>query len=219
MKIQQSHKLVMIGDSITDAGRARPIGEGLFDALGKGYVSQVDALLNSTYSERGIRTVNVGVSGNTVRDLQARWQTDVLDLAPDWLSIMIGDNDVWRQFDLPWQKEKHVLLEEYETTLETLIAKTRPKLKGLVLLTPFYIEPNKHDGMRAAIDKYGAVNKKLASRHDALFVDVQAAFDQALEHFYPATLSWDRVHPNHIGCMIIAKAFLNAINFEWSPKA
>ena len=216
MKIQKNSKLVMIGDSITDANRARPIGEGLFDALGKGYVSQVDALIGSTYPERGIRTINVGVSGNTVRDLQSRWQTDLLDLAPDWLSVMIGDNDVWRQFDLPWQKEKHVLIEEYEATLDALLKKTRPKLKALVLMTPFYIEPNKQDGMRAAIDRYGAAVKKLAKKHDGIFVDVQGAFDAALKHYYPATLSWDRVHPNHIGSMIIAKAFLNAIEFDWN---
>ena len=27
------------------------------------------------------------------------WKADVLDLRPDWLSVMIGINDVWRQFD------------------------------------------------------------------------------------------------------------------------
>ncbi len=31
MKLQKGSKLVMIGDSITDAGRTRPISEGLFD--------------------------------------------------------------------------------------------------------------------------------------------------------------------------------------------
>jgi lysophospholipase L1-like esterase len=215
MKLQPHSKLVMIGDSITDANRARPIGEGLFNALGTGYVAQVDALLGSTYPEMGIRTVNVGTSGNTVLDLKARWQTDVLDLKPDWLSVMIGDNDVWRQFDLPWQKEKHVLLETYEATLDELCAKTRSNLKGLVLMTPFYIEANKQDGMRAAMDRYSAVVKKLAAKHNALFVDTQGAFDEALKHYYAATLSWDRVHPNHIGCMIIARAFLNAIGYQW----
>ena len=34
--------------------------------------------------------------------------TDVLDLKPDWLSIMIGINDVWRQFDNPTEPELHV---------------------------------------------------------------------------------------------------------------
>ena len=70
----------MIGDSITDCERARPVGEGLFDALGKGYVSFVDGLLQARYPAHGIRVVNMGLSGNSVRDLQGSWQLDVLDL-------------------------------------------------------------------------------------------------------------------------------------------
>ena len=65
-------KLVMIGDSITDSERARPIGEGLFGALGKGYVAQVEATLTAAQPERRIRVVNMGMSGNTVCDLAAR---------------------------------------------------------------------------------------------------------------------------------------------------
>ena len=205
----------MIGDSITDAGRSQPIGEGLFEALGKGYVSLVDAFLGAWYPGSGIRVVNQGTGGNTVRELKARWQTDVLDLKPDWLSIMIGTNDVWRQFDLPRQKETHVYLDEYEATLEDLIARTTPVLKGLVLMTPFYIEPNRHDSMRAQMDRYGFVVKKLAAKHGAIVVDTQAAFDEVLTTYYPATLAWDRVHPNLIGHTIIARAFLKEIGFAW----
>jgi lysophospholipase L1-like esterase len=216
MKIEQQQKLVIIGDSITDTGRSRPIGEGRNDALGKGYVLEIDALLGSFYPELGIRVANVGSSGNTVRDLKARWQTDVLDLKPDWLGIMIGANDVWRQHDLPWLKERHVCLEEYETILDELCAQTRSSLKGLVLIAPFFIEPNRQDAMRAMMDRYGAAMKKIASKHSAIFIDTQAAFDEALKHYYSATLSWDRVHPNHIGHMIIAKAFLKGIEFDFT---
>src|SRR5262245_14983449 len=113
LPIQPASKLVLIGDSITDCERARPVGEGLFAALGKGYVSLVDSLLQSTYPQQGIRVVNMGISGNTVRDLKDRWSSDVLALEPDWLSIMIGINDVWRHFDSPWQHEWHVPLAEY----------------------------------------------------------------------------------------------------------
>ena len=115
----------MIGDSITDVGRARPIGEGRADdALGRGYVMMVDALLGAVYPERLIRVINMGVSGNTTRDLKARWQKDVLDLKPDWLSIMIGANDVWRQYDSPKQTEGHVLIDEYERNLSELVSST-----------------------------------------------------------------------------------------------
>lgn len=215
MKIAAGSKLVMIGDSITDASRAQPVGEGLFEALGRGYVSYVDALLGAACPDRPVRVVNMGTSGNTVRDLEPRWQRDVLDQEPDWLSVMIGGNDVWRQFDLPRQPEIHVLPEEYEQTLDGLLARARPALKGLVLMTPYYLEPNRKDPMRAQMDRYGAIVRKLAKRHDAILVDTQAAFDEVLAHTYPAALGWDRVHPNHVGHMVLARAFLKAIGFRW----
>lgn len=215
MKLSPNTKLVMIGDSITDTGRARPVGEGLGEALGKGYVAQVDALLTAAYPDYRIRVVNMGISGNTVRDLANRWQSDVLNLEPDWLSIMIGTNDVWRQFDSPLRPEIAVQPEEYETTYRKILTDVRPQLKGLVLMTPFYIEPNRDDAMRARMDQYGAMVKKLAPEFDALFVDTQAAFDDLLKHVYPATIAWDRVHPSTTGHITLARSFLNAVGFEW----
>jgi lysophospholipase L1-like esterase len=215
MRLAKGQKLVMIGDSITDCERKRPLGEGLFGGTGKGYVAAVDALLHSVYPGLGIRVINMGTSGNTVRDLKARWDTDVMELQPDWLSIMIGINDVWRQYDQPTITESHVYIDEYEATLQELVARTKPTVQGLVLMTPFYIEPNRNDAMRATMDRYGAVVRRLAEEHNALFVDTQAAFDRVTEHIYPATLAWDRVHPSMTGHMTIARAFLQAIEFEW----
>ena len=216
MKITPNSKLVFIGDSITDCDRARPVGEGLFGAIGKGYVALVDALLQSTSPEKKIRVVNMGCSGNTVLDLQRRWETDVFALKPDWLAIMIGINDVWRQFDLPLQTENHVTPERYATTLDELVAKTKPRVKGLVLMTPYYLEPNRQDAMRARMDEYGALVKQIATRHQTVFVDTQAAFDKVLKHLYPATLAWDRIHPTPVGHMVLARAFLAGIKFEGS---
>lgn len=215
MLIKPNSKLVMIGDSITDTGRAQPVGEGLFDALGRGYVSLVDALLGTAYPEQGVRVVNMGTGGHTVRDLDRRWQTDVLDLKPDWLSVMIGTNDVWRQFDSPKQPETHVLPDEYAQTLDALIARTKPAVPNILLMTPFYLEPNRADPMRRRIDEYGTIVQKLAAKHGTLFVDTQAAFDKVLTAYYPATLAWDRVHPNQTGHMVLARAFLQAVDFQW----
>lgn len=215
MKLSKNDKLVMIGDSITDAGRAQPIGEGQGETLGRGYVCLVDALLGAAYPDHAIRVVNMGTSGSTVRDLQARWQTDVMDQKPEWLSVMIGINDVWRQFDSPRQTEIHVLPDEYEQTLDALLAQTRPFIGNIVLMTPFYIEPNKADAMRSRMDEYRAIVRQLSEKHGTLFVDTQAAFDEVLTAYYPATLGWDRVHPGQTGHMILARAFLKAVEFEW----
>jgi lysophospholipase L1-like esterase len=216
LKLAPRSKLVMIGDSITDAGRARPVGEGRGDAIGKGYVMMVEALLGAVYPDQWIRVVNQGISGNTVRDLKARWQTDVLDLSPDWVSVMIGTNDVWRQFDSPRQTEIHVLIDEYERTLDELVQATLPKVKGMILMTPFYIEPNRADPMRAAMDRYGAVVRKLADKHRTLFVDTQAPFDEVLKTRYSGSINWDRVHPDYVGSMVLARAFVNTIGFDWT---
>lgn len=215
MKLQKDSKLVMIGDSITDAGRAQPVGEGLFDALGRGYVSLVDALLGTVYPELGIRVVNMGTGGHTVRDLARRWQTDVLELKPDWLSVMIGTNDVWRQFDSPRRPETHVLPDEYEQTLDALVTRTLPLIPNIVLMTPFYLEPNRADPMRRRMDEYGTVVQKLAAKHGTLFVNTQAAFDEVLTVCYPATIAWDRVHPSQTGHMVLARAFLDTVGFQW----
>lgn len=203
----------MIGDSITDNGRNRPVGEG--GGLGLGYVMMVDALLNAKYPERNLRVLNTGISGNRVRDLKGRWQTDVLDLEADWVSIMIGVNDVWRQFDGNRLFKDQVLPEEFEATLEELVVTTKPLVKGLVLMTPFYLDANTSDPMRARVDRYSRIVEKIAKKHDTLYVDLQAAFLKVMEHIPTQSLAGDRVHPNRVGDMIIAKAFLTAVGYEW----
>lgn len=213
MKLPPNSKFVLIGDSITDAGRD-PSGEATpwgAPGHGRGYVGLIEAWIGATRPQDRIRLINRGTSGNTVRDLKARWQADVLDLKPDWVSIMIGVNDVWRQFDTPLRPEGHVLIDEYSRTLEELVTRTRPLVKGLVLATPFLIEGHKGDAMRKTMDAYGAVVRDLAKKHDALFVDIQAAFDEVLVHTHPMTLAWDRIHPNTTGHMIIARAFLKTL--------
>jgi len=146
----------------------------------------------------------MGVSGNTVRDLKARWQTDVLDLQPDWLSIMIGVNDVWLHFDCPFQPEWHVPLDEYKRILDELLQLTRPMLKGLILLSPFLVEPNLADPMRMMVDRYAAVVRSFADRYAAVLVDTQAAFDECLTDVPPMVMGgWDLVHPMVTGPVIL----------------
>jgi len=199
--------VVVIGDSITDCGRSQPVGEGLFNALGNGYVAQMEAWATATHPQRNLRWVNMGTSGHTTRDLEARWQRDVLDLSPAVVAIMVGANDVWRQFDSPTRPEHGVPLDEYEERLERMVAQTPAKI---LLATPFFLEPLKADRMRARMDEYGAAVRRVADRQGTIFVDTQAAFDAVLAHRYSAELGWDRVHPTQAGHMVIAKALLAA---------
>ena len=201
--------LLFVGDSITDCGRERPVGQR-WNSLGEGYVSFVDSILGAVIPGTTITVLNTGVSGNRVTDLEARWQSDVLDLEPNWLSVMIGINDVWRQFDSEPGAEQ-VEPEQYELVYRSLLAKTRSQLDGLVLMTPYFLETNREDPMRLKMDAYGTITKKLAVEFDAISVDTQAAFDYYLAHQPTESLCADRVHPNGLGHMILARAFLNAL--------
>lgn len=216
MIIPKRSKLVMIGDSITDCDRARPVGEGKGNTLGNGYVSHINALLEATYPLHEIRIVNMGVSGNTVRELKQRWQADVLDLSPDWLSVMIGINDITRHYNRRHMREWHISVEEYETTLDELITSAKQHtVKGVILMTPFFIEGNTSDRIREMADIYGNAVKKIALRHKAVLVDVQQAFDRYLEHHYSLEIAGDRIHPTQTGNMIIARAWLQALGYSW----
>ena len=83
-------KLVILGDSITDCGRARPVGEGLPGALGNGYVNLFDAMAQVDHPAWKLRVVNMGTDGETSRDLLARWDTDCDALEPDIVAVLIG---------------------------------------------------------------------------------------------------------------------------------
>lgn len=220
MKIHPGSKLLFIGDSITSGSRNfNQPGEGRTDdAYGFGYVLFANSLLQATFPEFRIRVVNKGVGGNTVRDLAARWQSDVIDFRPDWLSVMIGINDVWRQFDSPLQTEHHVDTEEYADTLRSLLAQIRPALKGLIVCSPYVIDPNSADPMRAAMDQCRAACRTIAGEFDALYVDTQEPFDTYLRHHHPNQLCWDRIHPSATGHMLIARAWLDAVGFKWNAS-
>ena len=215
MIIGERETLVITGDSVTDCGRQYPVGEGSGN-LGDGYARNVQALLDMNYPQKRIRVLNTGISGNTSRDLRGRWQQDVMDLAPDWVTIMIGINDIWRKFDQCLHPEMSVSLEEYESNLCWMLETTLPSVKGICLMPPCFMEQNHQDPMRSMADQYRAKAKEVAERYGVLYADAQAGMDAYFRHYPAMYMSWDRVHPNQVGHMIIAKALVDALGFQWN---
>src|SRR4051812_48620278 len=80
-------RILFQGDSITDGNRGRTSDPN--HILGHGYQFIIAAKYGAAYAEKELVFLNRGVSGNTVPDLERRWQTDTLDLKPDVLSILI----------------------------------------------------------------------------------------------------------------------------------
>lgn len=216
MLFENGDRIVFAGDSVTDMGSVNPVGEGLFDSLGNGYVREVENLLTAWYPELDIRITNSGISGNTSRDLVARFDRDVVDLNPDWVSICIGINDVWRQFDVPAMTDSAVFPDEYESNMEEMILKIKDKVKGIFIISPYYIEVNKEDFMRKRMDEYTEICKNLAKKYSLYFVDFQKMFEDFCKIQHSSKLAWDRVHPNRMGAMLQAKEFVKHIDFDFN---
>lgn len=211
MIFEHGDRVVFAGDSVTDCGRKRPYGEGLWEGLGNGYVRQIDSMLSVLYPEKIIHITNVGEGGATSTDMLNRWENNVEVLKPDWVFFMIGANDVWRQFDEPGQYSEKYLPEVYRANLEAVCERTVGKVKGLFILSPFYMEANNEDPMKKRMVEYANIAKEVAEKYGVQFLDLQPDFDEHLKHRYPAYISWDRVHPNWVGGMLIARKIMKEI--------
>ncbi|RDU23805.1 SGNH/GDSL hydrolase family protein [Anaerosacchariphilus polymeriproducens] len=216
MLLEKNSRLLMIGDSITDCGRSYDSEPGGWDSFGDGYVSLMNAFFTALEPKKQIMVINKGISGDTILHLKQRWEKDVFSLNPDYISIMIGVNDVWRQFDGILKQDIPVTPEIFRNTYQELIEITLPKVKNIFLLGCFMIESNKNDKMAAMVHQYADITKELADKYSLPFIDVQSYFDKFLLHLNSFILSSDRVHPNLQGHMLIAKAFLDTIGFEWN---
>ncbi|MBR0320051.1 MAG: SGNH/GDSL hydrolase family protein [Clostridia bacterium] len=216
MLFEKNDRILFIGDSIGDYDRYRPVGDSA-DGWGTSYVSDVASMLQAAYPAYRMRIMNVCTSGHQSRDLENRWDEDVMNNRPDWVCMMIGINDVWRQYDCPDRPELWYGIEDYEAALCRMIEKTLPKVKGMVLMTPYFLEQNKEDEMRKTMDAYGAVVKKLGEKYGILTIDTQKMWDDFFTEggLHPHAICWDCIHPNIIGRKVLCRTFLKAVGYEW----
>lgn len=217
MIFKDKERIVFAGDSVTDMGSAQPVGEGPGDGIGRSYVSIIENMLSVCYPKLKIRVTNSGISGNTSRDLLMRFKRDVIDLNPDWVSICIGINDVWRQFDTPDRFDIQVMPDEYEQNVEEMIVSVKDKVKGIFILSPYYIEPNRGDMMRARMDEYVEICRQLAEKHNCIFVDFQKMYEEYCKIRHSSYIAGDRVHPNQVGATLMAMTFLEKAGFQLKP--
>jgi lysophospholipase L1-like esterase len=205
---EQGQRIVMVGDSITDCGR-----RDAHAPYGNGYVALVQAFITARYPDLALTFENRGVGGDTVRHLEARWQEDVIDLKPDWLSVKIGINDVWRAFGA--NAHEAVPADEYEATYRGLLRRAVGETGcRLVILDPYVIEKDQADPQLVRTRELGMIARLLAEEFRAVHVRTQDAFDAVLQHSESTAWAADRIHPNLAGHAVIAQAFLNAVGFE-----
>ena len=203
--------VVLIGDSITDGGRART-GRDYNHTMGQSYAFLIAGMLGDQLAERNLTFINRGISGNTVPDLQARWKADVLDLKPDFLSILVGVNDTF------FQKGAEETVEQYEQGYDKLLGDTLAALPGvkIVLGQPFLLPVGKfkdnYATSLAKLKERQAVVDRLAAKYHLPVIRYQETFDAACRRAPADHWSWDGVHPHYAGHALMAREWMKTVS-------
>ena len=201
------------GDSITDGGRGR--GKDWNHVMGQDYAYLISSRLWYDHPKKNFHFFNRGISGNKITDLAARWQQDTLELKPDLLSILVGVNDV-AAFMKGDQKHS---AEQYEKEYRSLLDQTKLALPNiqLVLCEPFYLTvPNKKQDepelYSTEFEKRRQIVRRLSLEYNAIFVEFQHAFNQALQQAPAEYWIWDSIHPMPAGHEMMAREWIRQVN-------
>ena len=211
-KFKNGARLLFQGDSITDMNWGRN-QKDRNHYLGHSYVFLLASRLGVDMAEANLEFFNRGVSGNKVSDLRKRWHKDAIEMNPDWLSILVGVNDVSQGRGQPidlkkWEGDyRHILNES---------RKINPEL-NIVLMDPFVLRMTRLSSddqwkyWGGEIDKLGQIVAQMAKDFDAVHIETQKIFDQAARNASPQHWIWDGVHPLPQGHELIARNWLQAV--------
>lgn len=207
--VQDGQTYIFQGDSITDAGRRAAAAP-----FGTGYAKLTIDLVTAKYPERNIRWINKGVGGNRVTQLAERWTDDVIRHRPDWVSILIGINDVHSYLR---GAEPMVPVELYREKYEEILSRTRDEVGAqMLLLDPFYISiDNSGRDFRSvvldALPAYVEVVHEMAGKFGCRHIPMHEIFQQHLQHRDSEEFCPEPVHPGPCGHMVIANAIVEAL--------
>jgi acyl-CoA thioesterase I len=204
MIFQDNSVILFQGDSITDAGRDRSDSA----SLGYGYANLVASWLSAQSPAKSLHFLNRGIGGDRASDLRRRWQTDALDLKPDWVSIMIGINDTWRRYD----RQEATSAEQYEQNYRAILEQSRDHGARIIIMEPFVLPyPDDRNDWREDLDPKIVVARRLAREFAAVYVPLDGVFAAAAVQRPMEFWAFDGVHPTHAGHALIAQHWLQAV--------
>lgn len=208
-------KIVLFqGDSITDCGRSRQTANDC--NLGDGYATIVSGILGAQ-SQGAYTFYNRGISGNRIVDVYARIKKDIINLKPDYMSIMIGVNDVWHEYG----EQNGVETPKFEKIYDMLIEEIKEALPNIkiMILEPYVLEgtstanyeddPNRFEYFEKNVAEKREAAKRVAQKHGLTFVPLHDELRE-VDKINKGVWSFDGVHPTVLGHGFIASEWLKA---------
>ncbi|MDD4923173.1 MAG: SGNH/GDSL hydrolase family protein [Bacteroidales bacterium] len=214
LQLENNDTIVFTGDSITDGFREYKYYRvaNSIRALGNGYVELVASKLNYTFPNKNLKIYNTGINGDTIVKVLARLNTDVLDLKPTVVSILLGVND----FNVAFSATGKGTPDVYETQYRELLTKIKTALPNVrfVLGEPYAIK-----GVREKIDvwypefnAYREVAKKMAEEFKAVFIPYQLIYEAAVSKAPKSYFTTDGIHPSLAGLGLVADAWFSYVD-------
>lgn len=216
-KFKDGDSIVFLGNSITDGGH---------------YHSYIWLYYMTRFPEMRIQIFNSGISADAVSNMYKRFDTDVLVYKPNYLVLTFGMNDSgYAEYNKP--NSKQFGDKKYEEMVANF-GKLNNKIKsipditvGIMTSTP-YEEiadlphspiANVHVGKTDVMLRMSDYQKSIARDNNWGFVDLispMLEINREGQRLDPSfTISGgDRVHPSHLGHMVMAYYFLKAQGFS-----
>ncbi len=198
LQLKAGDQIVAIGDSITQGG---------------GYLRDIDAVLETQYPDLKLpKIINVGIGGQKAEDLVARFQNDVVNRKPKWVTISIGINDVWHRLGQPPSDE---VLKNYTANVTKMVEMAQAAEIKVILLAPTVITEDPAAEGNARLKAYVEAEKKIAAEKKCGWADLHSAFLTVLGK-KPADLkgnylTGDGVHMNPRGNALMAVGVLRQL--------
>lgn len=206
-------KLILFqGDSITDCGRVRED----VSSTGNGYANMVKASLGCQYPGEFV-FINKGINGNRIVDVYARIKADIINLKPDYMSLLIGVNDVWHELGgLHNGVEAH----KFEKIYDMLINEVKTALPNIkiVIMEPFVLkgratnpregEAERWEYFHTEVPLRAVAAKRIAEKYDLPFISLQDKFDACCKAAPAEYWLADGVHPTAMGHWVIMNAWM-----------
>lgn len=198
------------GDSITDANRDDENQDNF--GLGCGYAFLLAAEIEKNNKGK-VKFVNRGKSGDRITDVYARIKEDIINLNPDYMSILIGVNDVSHELTMNCGVSPKKFRMIYKLLIEE-IKEALPEIE-IIILEPFVLKGSATeklwDKFNSEVRKLAEISKEIADEFSFGFIPLQAEFDKLSADGDTRYWSVDGIHPTSAGHQVIKEALKKAI--------
>jgi len=196
-------KIVFFGDSITELGVKK-----------SGYIDLLNNRIVNNGQSNQYELLGAGIGGNKIYDLYLRLEKDVLSKNPNVVVIWVGVNDVWHKSMMGTGTD----YDKFALFYDAVVQKIQAKGAKVILVTPAVIgerndQSNPQDD---ELNLYSNWIRQYAVQKNIALVDCRKLFlDYNIKNnpkqVDKGLLTYDRVHLNDAGNLLVADAIWEAI--------